>query len=129
MIWAYSSSIRISSRSEVISFAPLQRGTQQIGQARQQPIGPRHVNLHQCRDRVQRVEEEVRAQLRLEMCKLCLGQRFLQCEQTLPLLLRLGKGVEAEDQPHPQPIKHQQLDRLVEQHLRPGLVGRCSRRA
>ena len=102
--------------------APLQRRAQQIGQARQQPIGPRHVDLHQRRDRIQGIEEEMRAQLRLELGELRFGQRLLQRQQALALLLRLGERVEAEDESQPQAEEHDQLDRFVDQHVRPGFV-------
>ena len=122
MICAYSSSMLISSRSEVDVWSPGAARAQQVGELRQQPVGARHVDLHQRRDRVQGIEEEMRAQLRLELGELRFGKGLLQREQALALFLLPGRTIEAEDDVRATGRRTDQLDAFVDQHVRPGFV-------
>ena len=71
--------------------------------ARQQPIGALHVHLHERRNGVERIEQEMRLELRLELRELRFGQVLLQREQLLALLSPARKTLEPENDAEPQP--------------------------
>ena len=96
----------LAQRSHVAR-ARLQARAQQVGESRQQPIGALHVDLHERRDGVERVEQEVRLQLRLELRELRFGQVLLQRQQPLALLPPAREAREPEDDAEPQPREQQ----------------------
>ena len=72
----------------------IERQAQQVAQLRQHLVGGVDVAVHQRRDRVQRVEEEVRVELPLQRFELRLGEPGLQLRSRELALLRLAMVVE-----------------------------------
>lgn len=87
--------------------------TQQISERGHQTVGSRHVRMHQGRDGVECIEQEMRPQLTLKLCKLRLGQRFLRLQQTAPLELPLSIGIDTKQNPEPQSREICQLEALI----------------
>ena len=81
----------------------LERQAQQVAQPHQRPVGGLDVAVHQRRDRVQRVEQEVRVQLLLQRLELRLDQPGLElrrAQRAVPGLAVVEDGVaEADDGP------------------------------
>ena len=69
--------------------AAVERDAQQIAQPADHPIGGLRIAVHQRRDRVQRVEQKVRMELRLERLQLRLDQPRLELRRLQLALLRL----------------------------------------
>ena len=91
----------------------LERHAEQIAQPHQRPVGGLDVAVHQRRDRVQRVEQEVRVQLLLQRLELRLDQPGLELRRAQRAIARLAvveDGVtEADDGPvgHHLPVEVQ----------------------
>src|SRR6185436_9666418 len=58
--------------------AAREHGAQEVAEAREHALGPVRVVAQRGRDRVQRVEEEVRRELRLQRAEACLRERALE---------------------------------------------------
>ena len=83
--------LRFLAQRSRLARAHREAGAQQVGEPRQQPVRALHVGLHQRRDGVQRIEQEVRLQLRLELRELRLGQVLLHRSRRSRSLLPQAK--------------------------------------
>ncbi len=97
----------------------LQVRPQQVREAHEQAIGTRDVHLHQRGDRVQRVEQEVRLELRAQARQLGLREVPLQHQQSLAFVLPPEEALDAEDHRQPQRGVQEQHEALVHVDLRP----------
>ncbi len=105
-----------------LSRAGLKAGAQQVRELCEQRVGASDVDMHQRRDGIQRVEQEMWLQLCLELRELRLGEMSLQRQHPIALLLPPSEAGEAEQDRQPQAHIQKQLDSLVEKHLRPRVV-------
>ena len=97
---------RASSRNDTASPRPREARSQQITQLREHAIGARGVRLHERRNRIQRIEEEVRTQLRLQLCELRFGERLLHARACArDVLAPFAEREQAEHQPEPQAVE------------------------
>ena len=84
----------------------VERQAQQVAQPRQHGVGGVDVAVHQRRDRVQRVEEEMRVQLPLQRLQPRLGEPGLQLRRRERALLRLAVVVERVAHADDGPVGH-----------------------
>jgi hypothetical protein len=70
------------------------RESQKLGEADKHPIGSRHIGIHERRDAVERVEQEMRLQLTEQRLKAGLGQMLLQLQSLDGSLVILAVVVE-----------------------------------
>ena len=84
----------------------LQRDSQQIAQPHQHAIGRRDVLVHQRRDRVQRVEEEVRMQLLLQRLQLRFDEPGLELRRAQGAVARLAVVEQRVAQADDRPVGH-----------------------
>ena len=84
----------------------IERQPQQVAEPRQHRVGGVDVAVHQRRDRVERVEQEVRVQLPLQRLQLRFGQAGLQLRGGERALLRLAVVVEGVAHRDDGPVGH-----------------------
>ena len=123
MICAYSSSMRISSRSEVISLSPHCSVARSRSARRDSSRSARGTSTCISAEIVfSALKKKCGRSCALRCASCASASDFCSASSRCCCSWALCERVEAEDQADPQADEQHQLDRLVEQHVRPGFV-------
>ncbi len=124
MICANSSSVRISSRSVVISLSLICRLIRSRSPSRASIRSARSTSTCMSAEIVfNALKKKCGRSCALSVRQLRFGQRLLQLEQMPSLRLPQLEGIETENDPEPQPREQQQLQRFIADDEQPRLMG------